>query len=210
MLHYILSFTVYTLAMSGLIGLALLVYKKVQGGVVSGKNSKILSIEESMALNPRKSLMIVKAGSERFLIACDLDKTTLIAKLNQQEMIVDAIKENVVTTYNHSLPKSTIVDLDKVKNTIDNENMNVLFPNKNKKEKDNNKNLLNNKFQNKTESKEPKNVVHFEVINDKNPQGAELRKSRNGKRQNVTIEVGKVRNHGLSTIKEIVHKVNEI
>ena len=63
---------------------------------------------------------------------------------------------------------------------------------------------------NKTESKEAKNVVHFEVINDKNPQGAELRKSRNGKRQNVTIEVGKVRNHGLSTIKEIVHKVNEI
>lgn len=210
MLHYILSFTVYTLAMSGLIGLALLVYKKVQGGVVSGKNSKMLSVEESMALNPRKSLMIVKAGNERFLIACDLDKTTLIAKLNQHEMIADAVKENVVTDNSHRLPKSSIIDLDKVKNTIENENMSVLFPNKNKKEKENQRSSLNSKFQNKTESKEDKNVVHFEVINDKNPQGAEIRKSRNGKRQNVTIEVGKVRNHGLSTIKEIVHKVNEI
>ena len=80
--HYIISFTVYTLSMSGLIALALFVYKKVTNISTANKKTKSLTIEETMSVGPRKTLMIVKAGSERFLIASDVDKTTLISKLN--------------------------------------------------------------------------------------------------------------------------------
>lgn len=78
---YIIHFMVYTMAMSGLICFALFVYKKVMSGNLTQKGAKMLSIEETLSINPRKTLMIVKAGEERFLVASDVDKTTLISKL---------------------------------------------------------------------------------------------------------------------------------
>lgn len=81
--HYIMNFTVYTLAMSGLICFALFVYKKVMSGGFNSKSSKTLEIEETMNVNPRKSLMIVRAGNERFLVASDIDRTSLISKLSE-------------------------------------------------------------------------------------------------------------------------------
>lgn len=83
---YIINFTVYTLAMSGLIFCALFVYKKVMNGTLGIKNSQNLFVEETLSINPRKSLMIVRAGSERFLIASDVDKTTLISKLEEKSI----------------------------------------------------------------------------------------------------------------------------
>ncbi len=79
---YIAHFTVYTMAMAGLICFAVFVYKKVMDGSFRGNNSKYLAIEETMSLNPRKTLHIVRAGNERFLIASDVDRTTLISKLD--------------------------------------------------------------------------------------------------------------------------------
>ena len=193
MTHYIINFTVYILAMSGLIAFALFIYKKVTNGTALSKNSKNLSIEESMMINPRKSLMIVKAGKERFLIASDIDKTSLIAKLNSGE------NNNSVTVDNKNYQDSTIVDLNQVKNSIDKENMDILFPKNNK----------NDKKKLKIKENEEQKLVHFEVIKDKNPNLIRARKSDN-KRKNLTIEVGQVKNHGLSTIKEIVHKINEL
>ena len=80
---YLGNFAVYTLAMAGLIFFALMVYKKAIsiGGIKSSKN-KILSVEETISIAPRKTLYVVKAGNEKFLIAGDVDKTTLISKLN--------------------------------------------------------------------------------------------------------------------------------
>lgn len=193
MIHYIISFTVYTLAMSGLIALALFVYKKVMTGNLTGKSSKILSIEETMVINPRKTLMIVKAGEERFLIASDIDKTSLIAKLGQNENIPC---EKQQTT---EVPKSekSFVDLDQVKNSIESKNIDVLF-------RKNNKKIINT-------DKNGSKVVHFEPINGKNSQQMRVRRQSDAKRaKNVTIDVGEVKNHGLSTIKEIAHKVNEL
>lgn len=80
--HYIINFTVYTLAMSGLICFALFVYKKVMNGSFGPKASKFLEIEETMSVNPRKTLMVVRAGNEHFLIASDMDRTSLISKLD--------------------------------------------------------------------------------------------------------------------------------
>ena len=78
---YMTHFIVYTMAMTGLICFAVFVYKKITDGTMSRSNNKNLSIEESMSISPRKTLHIVRAGDERFLIASDIDKTTLISKL---------------------------------------------------------------------------------------------------------------------------------
>lgn len=207
--HYIISFTIYTLSMSGLIALALLVYKKFTNISTSNKKTKSLTVEETMSVGPRKTLMIVKAGEERFLIASDVDKTTLISKLNGAENIIQTVPKTEIKTEPKS--ENSVVDLEKVKKSIEKENMDVLFPKKLKKEE---------KKSSKQKQETPKKVlptdtkeVHLEVISNKNPKGSELRKQRSymqTRRRNVTIEVGEIKNHGFSTIKELVHKVNEI
>lgn len=78
---YIANFTVYTMAMLGLICAALIVYKKFLIGTQNNK-SQFLGIEECISLAPRKNLYVIRAGSERFLIASDTDKTNLISKLD--------------------------------------------------------------------------------------------------------------------------------
>ena len=78
---YIANFTVYTMAMVGLICFAVFVYKKITDGTMRSSSTKFLSVEETMSLNPRKTLHVVRAGNEKFLIASDVDRTTLISKL---------------------------------------------------------------------------------------------------------------------------------
>lgn len=79
---YVVNFAVYTMAMTGLIFFALMVYKKCTfGGSIKTTKAKLLNIEETITIAPRKTLYVVNAGEERFLIAGDIDKTTLIAKL---------------------------------------------------------------------------------------------------------------------------------
>lgn len=85
---YVINFAVYTMAMLGLIFFALMVYKKTAGFAGGGKNGgKSLEIEEAMSIAPRKTLYVVRAGEERFLIASDVDKTSLIAKLEADNNI---------------------------------------------------------------------------------------------------------------------------
>lgn len=78
---YLVSFTVYTMAMCGLIFFALFVYKKFAQGNLYSSSSKFLNIEDTLNIAPRKTLYVVRAGNEKFLIAGDIDKTSLIAKL---------------------------------------------------------------------------------------------------------------------------------
>lgn len=79
---YLANFAIYTMAMIGLIFFALMVYKKFSGfGDIKPSKSRMLGVEETISIAPRKTLYIVRAGSERFLIAGDVDKTTLISKL---------------------------------------------------------------------------------------------------------------------------------
>lgn len=79
---YLVNFAVYTLAMIGLIFFALMMYKKFAIGGDCSKKSGFLGVEESISIAPRKNLYVVRAGNERFLIAGDVDKTTLISKLD--------------------------------------------------------------------------------------------------------------------------------
>jgi len=100
---YIANFIVYTLAMLGVIVFALFVFKKttVSG---CGRASKHLRVIDSMSLGQRKMLYIIEAGKEKFLIAGDVDKTSLISKLelnsNENEMVTSkqALKEETLNT----------------------------------------------------------------------------------------------------------------
>lgn len=94
---YILNFMVYTMAMCGLICFALFVYKKFATGCFSTKKSQFLNIEETLSLAPRKTLYVIKAGEEKFLIASDADKTTLISKLDAGET-TQQISQQIKTT----------------------------------------------------------------------------------------------------------------
>lgn len=212
MTHYIISFIVYTFAMSGLIALALFVYKKVTNISTSNKKTKMLSVEEVLNINPRKALMVVKAGNERFLIASDVDKTTLISKLNDKQDIVSVISDKKI----NDAPQSSIVDLEKIKTSIESERINLLFPKKTEIKNTAAKDLKSkeDKAENKPKEieKEKSKAIHLEVISNRNPNAPERNRHqvKNNRRKNVTIEVGEIKNHGLSTIKEIVHKVKEL
>ncbi len=83
---YVINFIVYTAAMVGVIYGAVFVYKKSTTGLRASKN-KFMQVEETLSIAPRKTLYVVSAGSEKFLIASDVDKTTLISKLNPNARI---------------------------------------------------------------------------------------------------------------------------
>ena len=76
---YLANFMVYTLAMVGVIVVALLIFKSTTSQGI-GSKSKYLKIIDTMSLAPRKTLYIVSTGTEKFLIAGDVDKTTLVSK----------------------------------------------------------------------------------------------------------------------------------
>ena len=99
---YLTNFIVYTLAMVGVIVLALMVFKGATNGTVKG-GSKFLKIQDSLSIGPRKTLYIISAGEEKFLIAGDVDKTTLISKLQSNENT--EIKTHQVENFRETIEK---------------------------------------------------------------------------------------------------------
>ena len=87
---YLTNFIVYTLAMVGVIMLAVLVYKTSTTTGVKAK-SKYLKVHDTLSLGPRKTLYIVSAGEEKFLIAGDVDKTSLISKLEGRKQAEETL-----------------------------------------------------------------------------------------------------------------------
>ena len=73
------------MAMCGLIFFALFVYKKFATGSFTSKNSQFLNVEDTLSIGPRKILYVIRAGREKFLVASDADKTTLISKLETSD-----------------------------------------------------------------------------------------------------------------------------
>lgn len=99
---YLLNFIVYTAAMLGIIFAALFIYKKTSVNFQS--SSKFLKIEDSISLSPRKQLFVVKAGTERFLVASDTDRTNLISKLetsSKNEEIPERYQEDIPEKIRH-------------------------------------------------------------------------------------------------------------
>lgn len=112
---YLVNFSVYTMAMIGLIFFALMIYKKFSGDGILNKKSEFLSVEESISIAPRKTLYVVRAGNERFLIAGDVDKTTLISKLNEGEE-KSAIRTREVQHVQHRAGVEELPDITSFRN----------------------------------------------------------------------------------------------
>ena len=112
---YITNFIVYTLAMVGVIVVALLVFKNATS-IGSGKASKFLKVIDSISLGQRKNLYIVSTGKEQFLIAGDVNNTCLISKLEGLNEIkhdsLQDIKSMPVSFQDtlNSLPKQNYMD----------------------------------------------------------------------------------------------------
>ena len=84
MTGYLVNFSIYTLAMVGVIFAALFIFKGVMTGRGFSKKSEFLHVEDTINLSPRKSVYVIRAGGERFLIAADIDRTALLAKLDEK------------------------------------------------------------------------------------------------------------------------------
>ena len=82
---YLVNFIVYTAAMVGIIFLAVFVYKKFS--YCSTSRSKFLNVEECISLGPRKELFVVRAGQERFHVASEVGRTSLISKLDDNSPV---------------------------------------------------------------------------------------------------------------------------
>lgn len=116
---YLANFMVYTLAMIGVIAIALVVFKN-SSGFGSGNKSKHLKVLDTLSIAPRKTLYIVSTGQEKFLIAGDVSHTTLISKLNTNDVVMSSSKESmseeqerINTSFQEtmaSLPKSKYMD----------------------------------------------------------------------------------------------------
>jgi len=112
---YITNFIVYTLAMVGVIVVALLVFKNATS-IGGGKASKFLKVIDSISLGQRKNLYIVSTGKEQFLIAGDVNSTCLISKLeglnelkNESLQDIKPLPVSFQDTLN-SLPKQNYID----------------------------------------------------------------------------------------------------
>lgn len=207
MSSYIINFTVYTMAMLGMIFFAVFVYKKVMNGTIYKNGSKNLSIEERMNINPRKSLLIVKAGDERFLVASDMERTSLISKLNNPEPNVqknDNVQKNVITQKTENTQK--IQNMQKMQNNKEEfsapEKMEIPI-------------FIPEKQEEVSEVEQP---VYFEPIKEKNPLGANLRRGMDRREPykshiqvtNVVPQYSNRVKKSSSTMKEMAARINKL
>ncbi len=78
---YIVNFITYSFAMVGFLLTVLFIYKK-SVNITEGQNKKnFLQVETSLRISPVKTIYVIKAGNEKFLIAGDTANTTMLAKL---------------------------------------------------------------------------------------------------------------------------------
>ena len=82
---YIINFGVYSFAMIGFLAAILFVYKKSVSAGAPVRNKDFLKVDNMLRLSPAKTLYVIKAGNEKFLIAGDAANTTMLAKLDNTQ-----------------------------------------------------------------------------------------------------------------------------
>ena len=89
MFGYLTGFCVYTFAMIGIILVGFVVAKRCMYGNSSAKNrDKFLEVETSLVIEPKKTIYVLKAGNEKFLIASDMERTSFLTKLDSENTSV--------------------------------------------------------------------------------------------------------------------------
>lgn len=91
---YFTHFAVYTFAMIGFIVMVLFVYKKTVYSQADNLNKNFLKVENVLKLSPTKTVYVIKAGTERFLVAGDSGNTTMLAKLDENNVNIPDVSEN--------------------------------------------------------------------------------------------------------------------
>ena len=86
MITYITAFIFYTLAMVGILLIGFVVYKKTMMGAKSD-NKGVIKVIDSLAIGPKKTLLVVKIRNEKFLIASGAEHTTFLAKLADNDVV---------------------------------------------------------------------------------------------------------------------------
>ena len=103
---YLAHFAIYTFAMIGFIVIVLFVYKKTMYSQSDNLNKNFLKVENSLKLSPTKTVYVIKAGTERFLVAGDSANTTMLAKLDENNINIPDISES-----EKSIEKYTLKDV---------------------------------------------------------------------------------------------------
>lgn len=109
MTGYLTGFSVYILAMLGVIFIALVVVKKsISLGTGTPKNS-FLKIESSLSIEPRKNLYVVKAGKERFLVSTGAEGCQFMTKIEENNLPTKIENQDINNTISKmTLPKMSI------------------------------------------------------------------------------------------------------
>ena len=111
---YLLNFSIYTLAMLGVICIALFVFKFAMSGSPLSKKSKFLNVEDTLKLSARKSIYVLRAGNEKFLVAADVDSTSLISKLNSgDDLNIQEFDQSMTENSNTSAFGDEVIDMKK-------------------------------------------------------------------------------------------------
>lgn len=93
MITYIVAFIFYTLAMIGVLLGGFVIYKKAILPMQNQRQGN-MKVIDSLAIAPKKNLLIVKVEDRRFLIASGAEHTTFLADLGVEKNM-EKIKENV-------------------------------------------------------------------------------------------------------------------
>lgn len=85
MTQFIMGFTVYTLGIIGLlvIGYVLAKYLINNAGRMPHKQRSFLKIEQAIGLEPRKSIYVLSAGKQKFLVATTPENVCLLSELDK-------------------------------------------------------------------------------------------------------------------------------
>ncbi|OGI01878.1 MAG: hypothetical protein A2Y25_07955 [Candidatus Melainabacteria bacterium GWF2_37_15] len=84
MSSYITAFSVYTLALIGIIFVGLIVVKKTLMLNPEKNKNNFLKVETSLTIEPRKTLHVIKAGKEKFLISSSGEGCYFMTKLEDR------------------------------------------------------------------------------------------------------------------------------
>jgi flagellar biogenesis protein FliO len=122
--HYLGSFILYTLLAIGAIYGAYWYARRATGSLIPGLPNRKpveedplkLTIESTLALEPRKTLYVIRSGEERFLIAASGETTQILSKLEspkqpepEPEVISLPMERPVERPWYAEAPKPVIV-----------------------------------------------------------------------------------------------------
>lgn len=86
---YFAGFCFYTFAMIGIILIGFVIAKKcMMSNPLARNKDKFLQVENALVIEPKKTIYVIKAGEEKFLIASDAERTSFLTRLNEETSLV--------------------------------------------------------------------------------------------------------------------------